>query len=387
MLTEKKEIQSKIVEKKLKGHTRSVNALAVLPNNILASGSDDKTIRFWSLQTGKCLRVLNGHNREVVALLVLPNGELVSGGYDVPMRLWSPITGKCLRVFKGFCVNAFTDLSAGMFASVTDDPSIYFWSSSSDTCRRHLFLEGHTVPVFELIVLPNGTLVTASDVLGVHFWSPKTGECLRVLEGHTRVVYSLALLHDGTLVSGSGDETIRFWSPKTGKCLRVLKEHTGSINTLIVLPNGILASGSYDGTIRFWSPMTGKCLRILKHHTDSVISLVVLPDGRLASGSEDRTIKLTPLPELKKHFQTIFMAMNSLIAVKDITGLIMSYYFEKRFCKYYNSLMLPLLSSQLGDHTLKVSPQKRKRGIPDKKYNAAQIVKGEEHLKNVSNEI
>ena len=33
--------------KTLTGHTREVDCLAVLPNGVLASGSDDRTINLW----------------------------------------------------------------------------------------------------------------------------------------------------------------------------------------------------------------------------------------------------------------------------------------------------------------------------------------------------
>ena len=39
----------------LQGHTGSVNALAVLPDGRIVSGSDDKTLRVWDMQTGRTL--------------------------------------------------------------------------------------------------------------------------------------------------------------------------------------------------------------------------------------------------------------------------------------------------------------------------------------------
>ncbi|MGZ6330354.1 MAG: putative nucleotidyltransferase substrate binding domain-containing protein [Parachlamydiaceae bacterium] len=45
----------------LKGHTDEVRALAPLGDGILASGSIDKTIKVWDLQSGSCLKTLKGH--------------------------------------------------------------------------------------------------------------------------------------------------------------------------------------------------------------------------------------------------------------------------------------------------------------------------------------
>lgn len=47
--------------KTLNGHASYVLSLAVLPDNKLASGFDDKTIKIWDTKSGKELKTLNGH--------------------------------------------------------------------------------------------------------------------------------------------------------------------------------------------------------------------------------------------------------------------------------------------------------------------------------------
>jgi WD40 repeat protein len=67
-----------------------VNALAVLGDRRLASGSGDTTIRLWDPATGACERVFEGHQSWVVALAVLGDGRLASGSDDTTIRLWDP---------------------------------------------------------------------------------------------------------------------------------------------------------------------------------------------------------------------------------------------------------------------------------------------------------
>ena len=55
----------------LEGHTDLVNALCALSDDRLASGSDDVTVRIWSVSSSACLQTLEGHTEGVFALCAL----------------------------------------------------------------------------------------------------------------------------------------------------------------------------------------------------------------------------------------------------------------------------------------------------------------------------
>jgi WD40 repeat protein len=49
----------------LQGHSNGIKAVAVTPDGHRAvSGSDDKTLRLWDLETGQTIRTLQGHTNE-----------------------------------------------------------------------------------------------------------------------------------------------------------------------------------------------------------------------------------------------------------------------------------------------------------------------------------
>jgi energy-coupling factor transporter ATP-binding protein EcfA2 len=76
---------------RLEGHSKSVNSVSFSPDGkTLASGSYDKTIKVWNLETGKEIRTLNGHSNTVNSVSFSPDGKtLASGSHDKTIKLWN----------------------------------------------------------------------------------------------------------------------------------------------------------------------------------------------------------------------------------------------------------------------------------------------------------
>ena len=70
-------------------HTNSVISV-VVKDNLIISGSNDKTIRIWDINTGKCLKVLEGHTDSVWSVFVKDN-LIISGSDDATIRI-TPIS-------------------------------------------------------------------------------------------------------------------------------------------------------------------------------------------------------------------------------------------------------------------------------------------------------
>ena len=80
----------------LLGHTDGVTSVAFSPDNsLLASGSNDNTIKIWNLKSGALKLTLLGHTDAVRSVTFSQDGQkLISGGSDELIRFWDVPTGK-----------------------------------------------------------------------------------------------------------------------------------------------------------------------------------------------------------------------------------------------------------------------------------------------------
>ena len=74
------------------GHLADVDCVAWHPNtNYIATGSADRTVRLWDVQTGECVRIFTGHRGGVRSLAMSPDGKsMASGSDDGRIRAHSP---------------------------------------------------------------------------------------------------------------------------------------------------------------------------------------------------------------------------------------------------------------------------------------------------------
>lgn len=255
----------------LRGHTSWIGRIAwSADGKLLASPSNDRTVRLWDTETGECLQTLKGHTGPVMSTAFDPAGRfLASGSHDNTLHLWDLATGQLVRTIPAHskaiqCV-AF-DPSGTTLASSSSDRTIKLWDPLGGGLIR--ILEGHGDTVREMAFDPRGeVLASASDDHYVKLWETSSGTPLRTLLGPRGYVFSVAFSPSGADLACAGlDGSIWVWDARseTGKLLRTLEHHTSYVTSIAFLSGShLLASKSGDGTIGLWNAQTGDWLATL----------------------------------------------------------------------------------------------------------------------------
>jgi WD40 repeat protein len=229
----------------LYGHSATINSLDFSPDgSLLATGSNDGTVKIWNVQTGGLIRTLEGHSGPVNSVIFSPDGELLaSGSSDNTVRIWHVSDGTLLRT-----------------------------------------LEGHIGTVYSVAFSPDGNLLASGSADNTaRIWQVSEGALVHTLEGHTSTVNGVVFSPDGSLLaSGSSDNTVRIWQVSDGTLLLTLEGHTGVVVSVDFSPDGsLLASGSNDKTARLWQVSDGTELATLLINYYSVGHVEFSPDGKL----------------------------------------------------------------------------------------------------------
>ncbi|KAF6525890.1 hypothetical protein HZS61_011685 [Fusarium oxysporum f. sp. conglutinans] len=286
-------------ERTLERHTGSVTSVVFSSDGkLIASGSEDNTVKIWNVVTGKEEWTLEGHTEWVTSVAFSNDGTLIaSGSLDETIKIWNVVTGKEERTLEGHTSSvesvAFSNDST-LIASGSWDETIKIWNVV--TGKEERTLKGHTDPVNSVVFSKGGTLIASgSDDKTIKLWNVVTGKEERTLEGHTESVTSVTFSNDSTLIaSGSRDNTVKIWNMVTGKEERTLEGHTEWVTSVAFSNDGtLIASGSEDKTVKIWNVATGKEERTPEGHTEWVTSVAFSSDSTLiASGSRDKTVKI-----------------------------------------------------------------------------------------------
>ena len=295
----------------LSGHTDWIASLAFSEDAIsLVSGSDDKTIKLWDIQTGGVVKTFSGHTDPICSVSISPDhATIASGSNDMTIRLWDVETGGH-RVVEGYHSIAysisFSPTNSERWISASGDHIVRWWESgrqlgpcyegdrvafssngthfvswrkvvatvrasdSGDIVSKLQAPAGDCQePVADLehcCFSPDGKLVAGAfyDIIYVWDITSPDARLIDTFAGHTGHISSLTF--SSSLISSSRDKSIKFWqigaspgpmiAPEPG----FMSQHPPRINSVILQANnGMVISSESAGVVKAWDISTGIC--------------------------------------------------------------------------------------------------------------------------------
>ncbi len=73
---------------KLQSHTEFITCVSRVTDDVVVSGSYDKSLCVWQISSGKCLHELKGHTAAVMCVSRVTDDVIVSGSGDSTLRVW-----------------------------------------------------------------------------------------------------------------------------------------------------------------------------------------------------------------------------------------------------------------------------------------------------------
>ncbi|CEF66985.1 Platelet-activating factor acetylhydrolase IB subunit alpha [Strongyloides ratti] len=302
----------------LTGHRGPVTRVIFHPiYSVIASCSEDASIRIWDFETGDYERSLKGHTNVINDICFDAKGKmLVSCSSDVSIKVWD-FTGnyECLKTLKGHDADILTVAcltNSDHILSGSRDRTIKMWELASGYCIFNFC--GHEDWIRMIRVSPDGlSFASASNDKTVRVWNIQTRQVRSILSEHEHIVEAVAWAppqsvqyivpgenkentesNSYILITGSRDKTIRIFNTVQGFCMYTLTGHDNWVRDLIVHPGGkYLISVGDDRTMRIWCFDQKRNIKTINAH-NGFVSCIAMHHLQpyIATASNDSSVKI-----------------------------------------------------------------------------------------------
>ncbi|XP_050606083.1 kinesin-like protein KIF21A isoform X11 [Macaca thibetana thibetana] len=281
------------------GHTKAVLCVDST-DDLLFTGSKDRTCKVWNLVTGQEIMSLGGHPNNVVSVKYCNYTSLVFTVSTSYIKVWDiRDSAKCIR-------------------TLTSSGQVTLGDACSASTSRTVAIPSGENQINQIALNPTGTFLYAASGNAVRMWDLKRFQSTGKLTGHLGPVMCLTVdqISNGQdlIITGSKDHYIKMFDVTEGALGTVSPTHNfepphyDGIEALTIQGDNLF-SGSRDNGIKKWD-LTQKDLlqQVPNAHKDWVCALGVVPDHPvLLSGCRGGILKVwnmdtfMPVGEMKGH--------------------------------------------------------------------------------------
>ncbi len=193
-------------------HKGAVLCAATLASDLVASGSGDTLIRLLGADGEP--RILRGHRGWVWSLAAVGAGLLASASEDGTMRLWDIASRSCLDVAMPHHgpAHAAAALGEEAFAAGFADGTVVLYALDRQRAAITALdtFTAHRGEVYALAMLPGGFLATGGEDDCARVWRLDSRACVKEVR-HRGFVRSITAVAGGLVASGGYDGVVRIW--------------------------------------------------------------------------------------------------------------------------------------------------------------------------------
>uniref|UniRef100_A0A8C2JEW6 Kinesin family member 21B n=1 Tax=Cyprinus carpio TaxID=7962 RepID=A0A8C2JEW6_CYPCA len=281
------------------GHTKPVLCLDAT-DELLFTGSKDRTCKMWNLVTGQEIVTLRGHPNNVVSVKYCSDSGLVFTVSTLYIKVWDiRDSAKCVRTF-------------------TSSGQVVSGDACASTNNRTITTAQGEYQINQIALNPSGSVLYAAAGNTVRTWDLNRMQATGKLTGHTGSVMCLTVGYSGGgkdhVITGSKDHYVKIFDVAEGTQGNIGPAHNfepphyDGIECLAVHED-VLFSGSRDNGIKKWDLGQHELIQQIPNaHKDWVCALAFVP-GRpmLLSACRGGMLKVwnvdnfTPIGEIKGH--------------------------------------------------------------------------------------
>ncbi|XP_038125257.1 kinesin-like protein KIF21A isoform X2 [Cyprinodon tularosa] len=279
------------------GHGKAVLCVDCT-DDLLFTGSKDRTCKVWNLVTGQEIMSLGGHPNNVVS--VRYSSSLVFTVSTSYIKVWDiRDSAKCIR-------------------TLTSSGQVNLGDICASSTSRTVTIPSGENQINQIALNPNGIVLYAAAGNSVRVWDLRRFASTGKLTGHLGPVMCLTVDQSGSnqdlVITGSKDHYIKLFDVSEGSLGTISPMHNfepphyDGIESLVVQGDNFF-SGSRDNGIKKWDLDRKDLLQQVPNaHRDWVCALGIVPcSPALLSGCRGGVLKLWhtdtlgPLGELKGH--------------------------------------------------------------------------------------